>query len=574
MQAGTPNCRYYGCNDPSATNYDVTSSTLVTSITHLCNGSGLGSACTYSGANTHPCNNCCSYCPSNPTSINTSSSTLDAEVDSSGDWNGEIVLSGFSSSTMSSVWTYSGSYTSSVIFPSGDTMTDAPPGVYDVTVTQVTGDETCSWTISGITITEIIYGCTTSTANNYCGCTGGSGCNTQGSGYNYDSGNITYCNGTCTYDVGGCNDSTALNHLYDCSWASNSNVTTNNCSGFNICEYCDGVNITGVVSRTHQVRRYNGSVVPGSINIGNSEWNIGGLSGGVAGDKYSVWLTKDGDANGTQYDSEDGLNDPLLTTNLQGNTGQYAANPNSHIFPLSVPTSVFTNVWDKDPTDDMEVHVTTYGTWGATSDLNAHKCDSVLIDDFEQHIYGCMNTDIDICGDCEFPTVESTYNYDPSVTHAGFSPTNTNSPCATCSHNPFTINNDNDGDVRVDSQSITPDNIVVNGSGNGQIAVTFKGFASNPSGTITSYTIYVVGTSDNALNDVLIAQNTQLSAIGIGTFAQNTSTGTYEYTHTFTGLDWGTYQFSFTSTRTHIRHDGSNVSTTCTNNINIEVPQG
>jgi len=322
----------------------------------------------------------------------------------------------------------------------------------------------------------------------------------------------------------------------------------------------------GILTTTPQVRHYNGTVVAGSINIGSESLNVSGLSGGVTGDTYSVWLTKDGDANGTQYDSKDGSNDPLLTTSI----GTYASAPNSHIFPLNVPTSVFANPTDISPTDDMEAHVTTFLSFGNSSDLDAHKCHSVLIDDFEQHIYGCMAP---TGGDGH---ADDNYNYDDSATHTGFSPANTSSPCASCTHNPFAQYAANDGDVRIKSVLIDPDNIQTNGGGDGEITVTFEGFASDPSGTITSYSVGAQGVIGFATGDSLVPANTQLSPLG--TFSQ--VNGVYEWTLSFTGLDWGTYQFDFDSTRTHTLHDGTtafngnNNEWNCSSYIQITVPKG
>jgi hypothetical protein len=309
-------------------------------------------------------------------------------------------------------------------------------------------------------------------------------------------------------------------------------------------------------------------VVPGYVNIGASgvisgiAWNGSGLTGGVAGDNYSVWLTKENNANGTVYDSEDGSLDPLDQTTPNGQ---------SHVFTLDVPTSVFTNPTDTSPADNMEAHVTTYGTWGNSSNLDVHKCDSLLIDDFEQHIYGCL----DELG-CEGSCVN--YNYDPSVTHSGFDPTDTSSPCASCTHNPFAQFAANDGDVRIQSVSTGNDNNLTNGSGDGSIDVIFEGFASDPSGTIASYELHAEGTTLNALGDQLVQQSTQLSPIGIGSFAQNASTGTYEYTVTFNNLDYGNYRFNFTSTRTHTLHDGTTINGglghQCSSYVDIEVFPG
>jgi len=560
-------CEYHGCNDPAARNYNNTYATLATNITHLCDGSSLTSGCTYPTP-VVACNSCCVYCPTNPISLNTNSSNLTAEVDVNGNWNGEIVLNG-TSSNMTATWSYTGSHTDpfAISSPTSTTLpANLPPGDYDVTIKEINADGTCTWVQSTITITEIIYGCTDLTANNYCGCTGGSGCNTQGSGYNYDGGNITFCDGTCTFDVGGCNDPTAMNHLTDCQWASNSSVSTNDCNGFNICEYCDSVSIRtgGILTTTPQVRHYDGTVVAGSVNIGSESLNISGLSGGVTGDTYSVWLTKDGDANGVKYDFENGGSDPLLTTSV----GTYASAPNSHIFPLNVPTSVFANTTDTSPTDDMEAHVTTFLSFGNSSDLDAHKCDSVLIDDFEQHIYGCM---VPTGGDGH---TDNNYNYDSSVTHTGFSPADTSSPCASCTHNPFAQFAANDGDVRIKSVQIDPEN---GSQSDGEIEVTFEGFASDPSLTHTTYQSYARGVNGPATGDILVNSGTQLSALSTFT----TNAGVYEWTETFSNLQSGTYRFEFESTRTHTLHNGNAVSVVspsgvgyCSSYIDITVPQG
>jgi len=478
---------------------------------------------------------------------------------------------------MTSVWTYTGPYTSSVIFPTGDTITAAPPGTYDVTVTQVTNDGTCSWTLTGITITEIIYGCTTSTANNYCGCTGGSGCNTQGSGYNYNGGNITWCDGACTYDVGGCFDPTAINHLYDCQWTSDPSVSTNSCSGSNVCEHCDSVAIAPLVTAGFgwsgnrwepQVRHYDTTVVPGYVNIGASgsasgiAWNASGLTGGVAGDTYSVWLTKENDANGVVYDSEDGSLDPL---------DQTTGNGQSHVFTLDVPTSVFTNPTDTSPADDMEAHVTTYGTWGNSSNLDVHKCDSLLIDDFEQHIYGCKDTQL---WNPETTQFEPSYNHDNSVTHTGSSPVNTDNICGSCNHNPWNATNSGNvycvdcTDPRAGGTFITGDN----GTSNGKIEVVFEGFAVQPTVAPVSYTLHAVGISGAAQGTTLVTSGTQIWGAAPCTNCLINTAGILHYTADFSNLQEGEYEFTFESIRPHTKHDGTVVSTACINVITVEVP--
>jgi hypothetical protein len=210
----------------------------------------------------------------------------------------------------------------------------------------------------------------------------------------------------------------------------------------------------------------------------------------------------------------------------------------SHEEDLNVPTSVFSTPVDT-TADSMEIWVVTTDAF-AMGMASTPTCDTANVYDFEQHIYGCMDS--------------NAYNYDPNVTHVGYSSSNTSSPCGTCTYNPsHPVNN---GDVHIDGMAtITVDS---GGSGVGGIDVEFIGF-----NWATDYDLTI-------------------SYSGSGSFTTQSLTnilftnpiGTTIYSSTLTGLDAGLYTFEFKSFRTHTQHDGTVVDTQCIIPISIEVPLG